>query len=146
LLTITFIISVLMVTLVVVAMAESQAERELRPGASAAIRVAAAGRGVAAELDGFPPGAHLCDLRQPEYARQYQAMLDIRDGRRARPEYQRIYWDLVDADGQPPRPDSSVTALLRELMRQAGFTQAEMTSCSKPSATPTRWWPPRPRP
>ena len=43
----------------------------------------------------------------PEYERQYNEILDIRDGRKPRPqEYHRIYWDFVAA-GQPqpqPRP------------------------------------------
>jgi methyl-accepting chemotaxis protein len=85
LLTITFIISVLMVTLVVVAMAESQAERELNQ----AHQRRYVSQQLAEELRQssmiHAPGAHLCDLRQPEYARQYQAILDIRDGKRARP-------------------------------------------------------------
>ncbi|RAM62802.1 methyl-accepting chemotaxis protein [Herbaspirillum rubrisubalbicans] len=63
----------------------------------------------------------------PDYEQQYQAILDIRDGKRPRPQhYQRIYWDLVAADGRPPRPDSTLTASLESLMRQAGFSRAEM--------------------
>lgn len=59
--------------------------------------------------------------------RQYQAIAEIRDGRRPRPEhYERIYWDLVDADGRPPRPDSAVIVPLGELMQQAGFSRDEM--------------------
>ncbi|MBP1313521.1 methyl-accepting chemotaxis protein [Herbaspirillum sp. 1130] len=59
--------------------------------------------------------------------RQYQAVAEIRDGRRPRPEhYERIYWDLVDADGRPPRPDSAVIVPLGELMQQAGFSRDEM--------------------
>jgi len=59
--------------------------------------------------------------------RQYQAIAEIRDGRRPRPEhYERIYWDLVDADGRPPRPDSTIIVPLGELMLQAGFSRDEM--------------------
>ncbi len=128
LLTITFIISVLMVTLVVVAMAESQAERELNQAHQRRYVSQQLAEELRQSSDDLTRLARTYVISgNPEYARQYQAILDIRDGKRARPEqYQRIYWDLVAADGQPPRPDSSVTASLGELMRQAGFTQAEM--------------------
>ncbi|WP_343653204.1 methyl-accepting chemotaxis protein [Herbaspirillum sp.] len=61
------------------------------------------------------------------FAQHYQAVLDIREGRRARPQhYERIYWDFVEADGRVPRPDSALTIALEELMRQKGFTAAEL--------------------
>ncbi len=61
------------------------------------------------------------------YEAQYMAILDIRNGVRFRPEaYQRIYWDLVTNENQPPRPDSHVKIPLTELMRATGFTAAEM--------------------
>ncbi|HZG19376.1 MAG TPA: methyl-accepting chemotaxis protein [Herbaspirillum sp.] len=61
------------------------------------------------------------------FAQHYQAVLDIREGRRARPQhYERIYWDFVEADGRVPRPDSALTIALEELMRQNGFTAAEL--------------------
>ncbi|QZA80696.1 methyl-accepting chemotaxis protein [Deefgea piscis] len=61
------------------------------------------------------------------YEAQYMAILDIRNGVRFRPEaYQRIYWDLVANGNQPPRPDSQVKIALTELMRETGFTEAEM--------------------
>ncbi|CAG2159838.1 methyl-accepting chemotaxis protein [Cupriavidus numazuensis] len=61
-----------------------------------------------------------------QYAQQYQAILDIRDGKRPRPQnYDRIYWDFVAADGKPPRPDGDKVSLI-ELMKQAGFTDAEL--------------------
>ncbi|HSG22523.1 MAG TPA: ATP-binding protein, partial [Azonexus sp.] len=61
----------------------------------------------------------------PLYKQHYQEVLDIRDGTRARPvEYHNIYWDLVLADDQRPRPAGPAIALL-ELMRQAAFTEAE---------------------
>lgn len=60
-------------------------------------------------------------------SQQHQAVVDIRDGQRARPQqYGRVYWDLIDADGQPPRPDSTVVASLRSLMEQAGYSAAEL--------------------
>jgi len=61
------------------------------------------------------------------YEKQYQAILDIRDGKKPRPEnYERIYWDFVAADGKPPRPDSQVSISLTDLMKEAGFTEEEM--------------------
>jgi PAS domain S-box-containing protein len=61
----------------------------------------------------------------PEYERQYWAVLDIRNGKAPRPkEYQRIYWDLVAAPDQKPRPDENPVSL-RELMVREGFTDAE---------------------
>ena len=128
LLTLTVIIAGLMVTLVVVAMAEAQAGRELN---QAHMRRHVSQQ-LAAELrqssDDLTRLARTYVVTgDAEYERQYHAILDIRDGKRPRPEhYERIYWDLVAADGQPPRPDSNVTASLAALMQQAGFTQAEM--------------------
>ena len=62
----------------------------------------------------------------PEYERQYMAVLDIRNGKIARPEgYHRIYWDFVTDSQSKPRPDSSQRISLNELMKQAGFTDAE---------------------
>jgi diguanylate cyclase (GGDEF)-like protein len=58
--------------------------------------------------------------------RYYQDILDIRDGRKPRPEkYESIYWEQVIATGEPPRPDSEQTVALLTLMRQAGFTDQE---------------------
>ena len=62
----------------------------------------------------------------PEYERQYLAVLDIRNGKIARPEsYHRIYWDFVTDSQSKPRPDSSQRVALNDLMKQAGFTDAE---------------------
>lgn len=64
------------------------------------------------------------DARFQEY---YQGILDIRDGKRPRPEnYHLPYWDQVVA-GAKASPDSNVTITLRELMKQNGFTDAEFT-------------------
>lgn len=68
------------------------------------------------------------------YKQHYQEILDIRDGRRARPErYEDIYWDLVMADDQRPCPDGQAVALL-ELMRRAGFTDAEFAKMAQAKA------------
>ena len=62
----------------------------------------------------------------PVYLNRYQEILDIRDGRRPRPvEYQNIYWDLVTADDQRPRPFGPAVAFL-ERISAAGFTDAEV--------------------
>ena len=64
----------------------------------------------------------------PEYLRQYYAVLDIREGRISRPErYHDIYWKLVDiTNPQKPRPDTDQAIPLRDLLRQAGFTEQEL--------------------
>ena len=68
------------------------------------------------------------------YKKRYQEILDIRDGKRPRPvKYEDIYWDLVLADDQRPRPDGHAVALL-ELMRQAGFTEAEFAKLAQAKA------------
>jgi diguanylate cyclase (GGDEF)-like protein len=62
----------------------------------------------------------------PIYQQNYQHILDIRDGRKPRPErYDSVYWDLVTDEGVPPRPDSTQTVALLDLMRGAGFTDQE---------------------
>ena len=64
----------------------------------------------------------------PEYLRQYQAVLDIRAGRIARPErYHLIYWKLVDPENpQKPRPDTNESIPLIDLLKRAGFTEQEL--------------------
>jgi len=60
------------------------------------------------------------------YKRQHQEILDIRDGKLPRPlDYHNIYWDLVGADDQRPRPSGPAVALLT-LMQRAGFTDTEL--------------------
>jgi methyl-accepting chemotaxis protein len=62
----------------------------------------------------------------PRYEAQYLAILDIRDGKRPRPQhYERIYWDFVAATDKPPRPDGEAVALT-DLMKRTGFTNGEM--------------------
>ena len=65
---------------------------------------------------------------QPDYERQYYAVLDIRNGRISRPQdYHQIYWDLVDPDNpQKPRPDTDQIIPLKTLMQQAGFPEQEL--------------------
>ncbi|MDB5816543.1 MAG: methyl-accepting chemotaxis protein [Rhizobacter sp.] len=59
------------------------------------------------------------------YERQYLDILDIRNGKKPRPQnYQRIYWDFVAAGVAKPQPDGDTVAL-QALMERAGFTAAE---------------------
>ena len=61
----------------------------------------------------------------PEFEREYWAILDIRNGKIPRPvNYNRIYWDFVAATGQKPRPDGEAVSL-RDLMAREGFTTDE---------------------
>jgi len=72
--------------------------------------------------------------RDPLYKQHYQEILDIRDGNRPRPvDYRNVYWDLVLADDQRPRPAGPKIALL-ELMRQTAFTEAEFAKLAEAKA------------
>ncbi|MDD0837099.1 methyl-accepting chemotaxis protein [Curvibacter sp. HBC61] len=59
------------------------------------------------------------------YERQYFELLDIRNGKRPRPKaYERIYWDFRAA-GLDPARGTDAAVPLQELMKRAGFTDAE---------------------
>lgn len=61
----------------------------------------------------------------PAYEAQYMDILAIRNGEKERPsDYHRIYWDFVAA-GRPVPAGSGITRSLEDLMRDAGFTDAE---------------------
>jgi PAS domain S-box-containing protein len=62
----------------------------------------------------------------PAFEKYYWEILDIRNGKKPRPElYERIYWDLVAGNqGRKPRPDGEAIPL-QTMMKQAGFTEAE---------------------
>ena len=61
-----------------------------------------------------------------EFKRDYQTILDIRNGKNPRPVgYNRIYWDFKIAAGKKPRPDGE-TISLQDLMIKEGFTQAKI--------------------
>ncbi|MBL8428535.1 MAG: response regulator [Dechloromonas sp.] len=61
----------------------------------------------------------------PLYRSRYQEIVEIRDGKRPRPvDYQNIYWDLVSADDQRPRPFGPAKAL-QERIEEAGFPVTE---------------------
>ncbi len=71
----------------------------------------------------------------PLYKKYYQDILDIRDGKKARPEkHHDIYWDLVLAEGKPLRSASGAAIELLTLMRQAGFTQEELGKLAEAKA------------
>ena len=62
----------------------------------------------------------------PQYRRQYQEVLDIRDGRVPRPQgYDNVYWDLVVDPAKRPRQPGAAVPLI-DLLRQAGFTPGEL--------------------
>jgi len=70
----------------------------------------------------------------PAYEQQYMAILDIRNGVKARPEhYERIYWDFV-AGGMPVPPSSGQPVALQKLMRDAGFTEQEFAKLKEAQA------------
>ncbi|MHA4736172.1 methyl-accepting chemotaxis protein [Ensifer adhaerens] len=61
----------------------------------------------------------------PSFKDQYNAVVEIRNGTRPRPEdYHRIYWDFVAGGDAKPRPDATAVSM-QDLMQQAGFTKEE---------------------
>lgn len=70
----------------------------------------------------------------PSYEQQYNAILDIRNGKAPRPQaYNRIYWDFVAAGQSKPRPDDE-TVPLQELMKKSGFTEQEFAKLKEAQA------------
>ena len=71
---------------------------------------------------------------EARYEQQYWDILAIRNGEKPMPEaYHRIYWDFVAAGQDKPRPDG-VKAPLLELMKQAGFGEAEFAKLNEAKA------------
>ena len=63
----------------------------------------------------------------PAYKQYYQEILDIRDGKKPRPEgYKEIYWDFVLANGEQPSSDDAKAIPIMDLMREAGLTAQEL--------------------
>ncbi|NVO09169.1 MAG: PAS domain S-box protein [Bacteroidales bacterium] len=61
-----------------------------------------------------------------EFERQYNAVLDIRNGKKPRPaDYNRVYWNFVIKEDQKPCPNGE-TISLKELMSKIGFTNSEL--------------------
>jgi methyl-accepting chemotaxis protein len=68
------------------------------------------------------------------YETQYWDVLAIRNGTKPRPtDYNRIYWDFVAAGNAKPRPDGMAVPLT-DLMKRAGFTQAEFDKLAQAQA------------
>jgi methyl-accepting chemotaxis protein len=68
------------------------------------------------------------------YERQYLDILDIRSGKKPRPQnYERIYWDFVAAGDAAPRP-AGETVALAELMKRAGFSDEEFARLKQAEA------------
>jgi len=62
----------------------------------------------------------------PKWEEQYFTVLDIRNGKKPRPYgYEKIYWDFLAAGQQPSRAGLSTSKPLLEMMKSAGFTEAE---------------------
>ena len=62
----------------------------------------------------------------PVFKKYYMEILDIREGRSPYPgEYGGIYWDIVLADDQHPRPDAGQSIALLQKIRENGFTEEE---------------------
>jgi PAS domain S-box-containing protein len=71
----------------------------------------------------------------PVYKQHYQDILDIRNGKKPRPEgYWKIYWDLVLPGGPAPHTDGRQAISLLELMRQAGFAEEEFRKLGEAAA------------
>ncbi len=71
----------------------------------------------------------------PRYKKYYQDILDIRDGKKPRPEeYSHVYWDMVLANTQSPRMESGRDIALLDLMRQSGFTDEELGKLAEAKA------------
>ncbi|MYM22320.1 EAL domain-containing protein [Duganella sp. FT135W] len=62
----------------------------------------------------------------PQYRKNYQEIIDIRDGRAARPQdYENVYWDLVLANGPRPRANGGTVSLM-QLLREARLAPDEL--------------------
>jgi methyl-accepting chemotaxis protein len=70
----------------------------------------------------------------PKWEQQYNEILDIRNGKRPRPQaYERIYWDFRAAGQDTVRPPGQAVALL-DLMKQAGFADNELAKLTQAQA------------
>ena len=70
----------------------------------------------------------------PEWEKQYFEILDIRNGKKPRPnQYEKIYWDFRAAGTEPNR-GMGVAVPLQELMKTAGFTDAEFAKLKEAQA------------
>ncbi len=84
---------------------------------------------------------------EQRYKRQYHEVLDIRNGKKPRPEgYGAFYWDLVPGDGSLSRmlggkdstSNKGQAVSLFGLMRKSGFTGGELSKVAKAEAQSDR--------
>jgi methyl-accepting chemotaxis protein len=67
----------------------------------------------------------------PKFEAQYNDVLAIRNGLKARPlEYNRIYWDFMAVSDMPPRGYGPAISL-QNMMKQAGFTRDELAALTQ---------------
>ncbi|MFN9744849.1 MAG: methyl-accepting chemotaxis protein [Betaproteobacteria bacterium] len=72
---------------------------------------------------------------EPKWEQQYFEVLDIRNGKKPRPPgYEKIHWDFLAAGLQPAHTGPSTTAPLLEMMKAAGFTDAEFAKLKQAAA------------
>jgi len=70
----------------------------------------------------------------PVWEQQYFEVLDIRNGKKPRPAlYEKIYWDFRAAGIEPNRGAGTVSALA-DMMKRAGFTDAEFAKLKEAQA------------
>ncbi|MFC7459523.1 methyl-accepting chemotaxis protein [Hydrogenophaga defluvii] len=70
----------------------------------------------------------------PRWEEQYVEILDIRAGKKPRPAHpERIYWDFRAANVDPGRGTQAAASLL-DLMKAAGFTEAELAKLQEAAA------------
>ena len=70
----------------------------------------------------------------PEWEKQYFEILDIRNGKKPRPnQYEKIYWDFRAAGTEPSRGLGAAVPL-QDLMKNAGFTDAEFAKLKEAQA------------
>lgn len=63
----------------------------------------------------------------PRFRDYYEAILDIRDGRKPRPAgYHELYWQLRSADPQPLPASTGTGVALLELIRETGVVEQEL--------------------
>ncbi len=63
-----------------------------------------------------------------EYLREYNAILDIRNGKIPRPEnYRMVFWDIAAIERKNPTNDSNEVISLMDIMKQLNFTEEEFS-------------------
>jgi methyl-accepting chemotaxis protein len=72
---------------------------------------------------------------EAKWEEQYFAILDIRNGKKPRPPgYEKIHWDFLAAGQQPQRTGAPTTRALLDMMKDAGFTEAEFAKLKEAAA------------